>query len=116
MSRRSPVTTHILDLQSGRPAAGVDVRLDRHDEVGAWVRVATGTTDADGRITDLLADAPFEAATYRLTFELEPYLEANDRPRFFPRAAIEFTVDDPAQHYHVPLLLSPYGYSTYRGS
>lgn len=116
MKPRSPITTHILDLQSGRPADGVEVLLDRHDNVGAWVRIASATTDADGRIADLLEEGTLQVATYRLTFELKPYLQTHERPLFFSRAAIEFTIDDPTQHYHVPLLLSPYGYSTYRGS
>ncbi|MEM8931623.1 MAG: hydroxyisourate hydrolase [Acidobacteriota bacterium] len=113
---RSPITTHVLDLAAGLPAAGVDALLEqRHDD--AFVALGRGTTDDDGRIGDLLpSDHTLASGVYRLTFEIGPYLEAQGDPGFYPVASIVFRVGDPTEHYHVPLLLSPYGYSTYRGS
>ncbi len=99
----SQVTTHVLDTAAGRPAAGVSVTLERDDDV-----VARGTTDADGRLATLGPDH-LESATYRLRFDTSAH------SRFFPEVVIAFAVagDD---HFHVPLLLSPFGYTTYRGS
>ncbi len=111
----SPVTTHVLDTARGRPAAGVAVILERR-RGEAWERVASGVTDGDGRWRDLTADHPLSAAIYRLTFDTEAYFVAHDVEGFFPEAVVTFRVADPEEHYHVPLLLSPFGYSTYRGS
>ena len=103
------ISTHVLDTAKGKPAAGVPVTLDV-DRAG-WETVAVGSTDADGRVK-LLADPP-EPGTYRLTFDTNLY----NPDGFFPVVQIEFKVAAVgASHYHVPLLLSPYGYSTYRGS
>ncbi|MGZ8709105.1 MAG: hydroxyisourate hydrolase [Thermoanaerobaculia bacterium] len=98
------ITTHVLDTAKGRPAVGVRVVLVRDGQV-----LFDGVTDDDGRAR-LLDRA--EAGTYRLTFDTGSYNPGG----FFPEATIVFTVDAPEHHYHVPLLLSPYGYSTYRGS
>jgi len=98
------ITTHVLDTSKGRPATGVPVVLEH----GASV-LARGTTDADGRLK--LAEPP-AAGEYRLTFDTKGYLPDG----FYPVVTIVFTVRDPKQHHHVPLLLSPFGYSTYRGS
>ena len=111
----SPITTHVLDTSLGRPAAGVAARLDRQSGAEAWVEVGRGVTDADGRIRDLCKGA-LEAGAYRLTFDTGAYFRARDAPGFYPQVTIEFEVRDPGQHHHVPLLLSPFGYSTYRGS
>jgi 5-hydroxyisourate hydrolase len=105
----SPLTTHVLDTAKGRPAEGVPLRLVAPD--GA---VTTGVTDADGRCRTLLPEGGLSAGNWSLTFDLAPYFAG--APAFYPVATIVFTVTDPAQHHHVPLLLSPYGYSTYRGS
>ena len=105
------VTTHILDAATGKPARGVAVVLA--DAAGATV--ATGTTNDDGRIGDLGPDA-LDAGTYRLTFATGDYFAATGRESFYPSVTIDFTVADTTQHYHVPLLLSPFAYSTYRGS
>ncbi|MFZ5482133.1 MAG: hydroxyisourate hydrolase [Myxococcota bacterium] len=102
------ITTHVLDVARGRPAAGVPVTLDRLD--GDWVRVGEGVTDADGRCKTLIS-GPAAPGTWRLTFDTGAY----DPDGFFPEAVIVFRVRD-ARHHHVPLLLSPFGYSTYRGS
>lgn len=110
---RSPITTHVLDTAAGRPAAGVAVTLEISGEDG-WRRLAAGTTDDDGRIADLLpVDHRLSPGTYRLTFDVGGYLAGAG---FYPEVPVIFRVVDPDQHYHVPLLLSPFGYSTYRGS
>ena len=106
----SGITTHVLDTARGRPAAGVPVRLERREGAG-WRGIARGTTDDDGRLRSLTGPS-IEAGTYRITFDTGAY-NANG---FFPEVSIVFEVNDAAQHYHVPLLLSPFGYSTYRGS
>lgn len=113
---RSPITTHVLDTARGRPAAGVAVELER-DVGGAFERLATGTTDDDGRVGDLLpAEHRLEPGVYRLSFAVGAYFEVRGVRCFYPSVSILFGIDDPRAHYHVPLLLSPFGYSTYRGS
>ena len=112
----SGVTTHILDTSLGRPAGGVLVTLEIHVG-GAFCEVGRGTTDADGRLRTLLpAGEPVLAGSYRLTFHTGPYFERNGVAGFYPEVSVTFLVRDPAQHYHVPLLLNPFGFSTYRGS
>lgn len=103
------MSTHILDTVRGTPAADVPVRLERREADG-WRAVADGHTDADGR---LRFRTPVRAGDYRLHFDVEPYLGAD---AFFPEITVAFHVPDPDRHYHVPLLLSRYGYTTYRGS
>jgi 5-hydroxyisourate hydrolase len=110
----SAITTHVLDTALGRPAAGVSVRLERL-HAGQVTALATGSTDGDGRVPDLGPDQ-VEAGTYRLLFDTAAYFAASGQTGFFPEVGISFTLADPAQHYHVPLLLSPFAYSTYRGS
>ncbi|HEX7706478.1 MAG TPA: hydroxyisourate hydrolase [Thermoanaerobaculia bacterium] len=100
------ITTHVLDTAKGRPAAGVRITLRRDDEI-----LFDGVTDQDGRARVLDPDR-VEATTYRLTFDTGGY----NADGFFPEATIVFRITDTAQHHHVPLLLSPFGYSTYRGS
>ncbi len=112
MSARSPITTHILDTSVGRPAAGVEVRLC--DASGG--EIGRGVTNEDGRVTDLLAPGTLAAGTYRITFETGAYFASQGKRGFYPRVEITFEVSAPSEHYHVPLLLNPYGYSTYRGS
>ena len=114
----SGISSHVLDTARGRPAAGVVVHLDVATGAnGGWRRLASAETDDDGRVAALLpAGTALEAATYRLTFEVGAWFAAQGVDAFYPRAAVEFRVADPAQHFHVPLLLSPFGYSTYRGS
>ncbi|HVS01378.1 MAG TPA: hydroxyisourate hydrolase [Thermoanaerobaculia bacterium] len=112
----SGLSTHILDLARGRPAAGVTVVLARLTG-GDWKEVGRGDTDADGRVSRLLPEgAPLERGTYRLLFDTGGYFRARGREPFYPEVTVVFAVSDPASHHHVPLLLSPYGYSTYRGS
>lgn len=106
------LSTHILDVSRGLPAAGVAVRLEQNLE-GHWRLLSQATTDADGRAR--LREGELEAGTYRLSFEVAAYFEAMDTPAFYPVVQVTFSVRD-ARHHHVPLLLSPFGFSTYRGS
>jgi 5-hydroxyisourate hydrolase len=110
----SAVTTHVLDTAQGRPAAGVLVRLEHAVGQGGAV-VAAGTTDDDGRVRSLGPDRVC-AGTYRLVFDTAGYFTRTGQPCFFPEVSLSFVVADPDQHHHVPLLLSPFAYSTYRGS
>ncbi len=113
----SGITTHVLDLALGRPARGVAVKLELHTGNRGWVTLADGVTDDDGRVKDLLAPgARLDAGRYRLTFATGDYFAARGQECFHPEAAVTFDVRDGSQHHHVPLLLSPFGYSTYRGS
>ncbi len=113
----SAITTHVLDTSRGRPASGVHVRLEAQKGGGGWEVLAEGATDGDGRLRDLLpAEHALAAGIYRLVFEVGSYLRAHAQEGFYPEVPVVFEVSDPTQHYHVPLLLSPYGYSTYRGS
>jgi len=111
----SPITTHVLDTARGRPAAGLRVVLEVRAGRGFRL-LARGTTDANGRIADLLEGGRLKRGTYRLTFDTARYFRATRRSIFYPSVTLLFEVQDPRQHYHVPLLLSPFGYSTYRGS
>jgi 5-hydroxyisourate hydrolase len=112
----SGITTHVLDTSRGRPAAGIDVALERLAD-GLWESLGRGRTDADGRVRALLADGrPLVPGPHRLIFDTAPYFAALGTRSFYPQITIAFEVADPGEHYHVPLLLSPYGYSTYRGS
>jgi 5-hydroxyisourate hydrolase len=106
------ISTHILDTVSGDPARGVPVRLERHDTDG-WRTVGEGPTDDDGRLRFPVEAGDRQAGGYRLVFSVEPYLGGE---AFFPEITVAFHVHDPERHYHVPLLLSRYGYTTYRGS
>jgi 5-hydroxyisourate hydrolase len=110
------ITTHVLDTAAGRPGRGIAIELERADARGAWQPVGAGATDDDGRLRTLTAPGPVEPGTYRIRFQTGAYLAAQGTAGFFPVVEIQFTVADGAQHYHVPLLLSPFGYSTYRGS
>jgi 5-hydroxyisourate hydrolase len=111
----SHVTTHILDTSAGRPAAGVAVALHSRDDGGNWTQVATATTDDDGRVKDLGPER-LETGTYRLIFDTGSYYASRRTPTFFPEVDLVFAVSGSEEHYHVPLLLSPFAYSTYRGS
>ena len=112
---QSPITTHILDTAHGHPAGGVAVFLEQQGPEG-WVVVGGGTTDGDGRLRTLLEPGKLVAGNYRLIFETGPYFASQNIASFYPQAMVVFTVRDATQHYHVPLLLAPFGYSTYRGS
>jgi len=110
----SAITTHVLDVSRGRPASGLNVILER---VGSQpAALAKASTDADGRVKAFKPTPSLQAGTYRLIFDVGAYFAAAGVDAFYPRVVVEFDVHDVAQHYHVPLLLSPFGYSTYRGS
>lgn len=109
------VSTHVLDIHRGRPAQGVPVSLERKNGA-AFELLKKATTDADGRVKDLVGEGQLEAGTYRITFDTGAYFTAQNIEGFYPEAAIVFIVREPNSHYHVPLLLSAHGYSTYRGS
>ncbi len=105
------ITTHVLDTSSGKPAAGLEVRLERPD----GTRVAAAVTGRDGRIADW-PGASVPPGRYRIVFATGAWFHAASRSTLYPEVAIEFETDDGAAHYHLPLLISPFGYSTYRGS
>lgn len=108
----SSVSTHVLDTALGKPAAGIRAALESEAQPGQWEAVGqTATTDADGRIASFVPPASLTPGIYRLRFDTGAY-----QTGFYPEVIITFRIDSPAQHYHVPLLLSPFGYSTYRGS
>ena len=109
------ISTHVLDTALGAPARSLTVRLEVLEASGAWRTLATAVTDDDGRVKGLADPAPLEGRTCRLCFETGAYLAGGGRPVFFPQVEITFVVGSEAR-YHVPLLLSPFGYSTYRGS
>ena len=111
----STITTHVLDVARGRPARDVAVVLERVGAPQATL-LARATTDADGRVKAFTPTPSLTPGSYRLTFEVGAYFAAAGIEAFYPRVVVEFDVRDASQHYHVPLLLSPFGYSTYRGS
>lgn len=109
------VSTHILDTAKGRPAAGVKILIERR-ELAGFTPIASAVTDDDGRVKQLLTATQSTAGEYRATFEVGAYFARNGEKSFYPEVYVVFTIDAPSEHYHVPLLLSPFGYSTYRGS
>ena len=112
---KSPITTHILDTAVGRPAAGVRVVLEKRG-AGGYAMLGEGVTDADGRITDLMEAGTLTEGVHRLTFYVGEYLGDSGRKGFYPQIPVVFEIGATDEHYHVPLLLNPFGYSTYRGS
>jgi 5-hydroxyisourate hydrolase len=109
------LSTHVLDTALGRPAAGVRITCERL-EGAEWRELTERETDADGRVGDLVARDALTAGVHRLSFATAEYAAAIGTPTFWPLVTILFEVTDPTEHHHVPLLLSPFGYSTYRGS
>ncbi|MEO7823552.1 MAG: hydroxyisourate hydrolase [Gemmatimonadaceae bacterium] len=108
----STLSTHVLDTALGQPARGIRVTLEHSGTV-----IGSGVTDADGRVRDLhQKDAQLDEGSYRLTFHIGDYFAKSGRESFFPEVVVSFRVAGGTEHYHVPLLLSPFGYSTYRGS
>ena len=108
------LSSHVLDGTRGRPAVGVSVRWDRLDD-GAWQPVAHAVTDEDGRVTDWGGASP-DKGTHRVVFGSGDYFGRQQVETFYPEVVVVFEVTDPGRHHHVPLLLSPFAYSTYRGS
>lgn len=112
----SKITTHVLDVSVGRPAANVPVLLETQSPNGLWTEVGRGVTDSDGRLKDLTTGQTLTTGTYRLTFDTRPYFAGRNIAGLYPQVSIVFEVKSAQEHYHIPLLLSPFGYSTYRGS
>jgi 5-hydroxyisourate hydrolase len=111
----STITTHVLDTSHGRPA--VELKIELHRKSGEeWKSIGAGFTDENGRCGELLGEAPLAVGTYRLTFRAGAYFNAQHIESFYSDIPVVFEVRDARMHFHVPLLLSPYGYSTYRGS
>ena len=108
------ISTHILDTAHGRPAVGVAVTLSRRAS-GDWSVVANAVTDADGRVKEF-ASGRIERGEYRLEFDTAAYFESSGTAAFYPEVSVVFTVEDTGAHHHVPLLLAPFGYTTYRGT
>ncbi len=116
MSQTSQITTHVLDTAVGKPAQGIDLTLS-HLIGDSWELLGGGTTNSDGRVADLLPDkVVLEAGRYKVLFVTEAYFQNQQVKAFYPYAEIVFDIEGDGQHYHIPLLLSPFGYSTYRGS
>jgi len=126
MASKSPITCHVLDSSIGKPAEGVKVHLlaqkttttttPAHSS-SAWVELGSSVTNADGRCVHLpLPSATLEPGSYQIVFETKEYFERSDRKSFYPFVQITFTIENPSEHYHVPLLISPFSYTTYRGS
>lgn len=109
------LSVHVLNEQTGKPAAGVTVRLEQQQGSG-WKSLAQDVTDEQGRIKALMPDAVKQTGTYRVVFATGEYFLAHQQESFFPEIPVVFTISSTQEHYHVPLLLSQYGYSTYRGS
>ena len=109
------ITTHVLDTARGRPGNAIAIELERAD-AGVWHLVGGGVTDDDGRLRTLTPPGQVQPGTYRIRFQTGAYFTAHGSTGFFPVVEIQFSVIDGTQHYHVPLLLSPFGFSTYRGS
>lgn len=112
---KAPITSHILDTHSGTPAAGIKVSLQqRHED--QWRTLSEASTNADGRIDNWPDAFALRTGEYRLRFATKPYFDARDLPSFFPHVDVTFLIEELQRHYHVPLLLSAFSYSTYRGS
>lgn len=106
----STLSTHVLDTGLGCPAQGIKVSLEQGVEI-----IGTGVTDADGRVPEIRSVTPLEAGVYRLRFLVAEYFAQDGRDSFYPEITVNFRIGA-SEHYHVPLLVSPFGYTTYRGS
>jgi 5-hydroxyisourate hydrolase len=113
----SPITTHVLDTTVGKPGRGITVVIEVGKAGDTWAELASGVTDTDGRIRQFTPELmPLEPGVYRVRFLTAAYFKALGVDGFYPEVNVIVQFDDPAQHYHIPLLLSPFGYTTYRGS
>lgn len=112
----SSISTHVLDVTLGKPAANIAIILEAQSSGGGWSEVARDATDGDGRLRDWPAAKTLPAGIYRLVFDTRAYFAARNLASLYPHIVIVFEVRDAREHYHIPLLLSPFGYSTYRGS
>ncbi|KAK2169031.1 hypothetical protein NP493_1203g01049 [Ridgeia piscesae] len=116
MASGSPLTTHVLDTAQGHPAQNLPITLFRQTAPAQWQQLSSGTTNADGRCPNIISRSEFVNGRYKLTFDTGAYFRQNNQAGFYPYVDVVFEISDPGVHYHVPLLLSPFGYSTYRGS
>ena len=113
----STISTHILDISRGAPASGVAVALETQNPDETWTELSHAWTDDDGRVKPFfLVEEPLSRGVYRLVFDTDTYYATLKIAAFYPQVSVVFKIDDEFQHYHVPLLISPFGYSTYRGS
>jgi len=114
---KSSITSHVLDLSRGRPAPGLSIFLDREAPDGIWTEIGQGTTNAVGRASNLLSvDQPLIPGVYRLRFATGAYFLSQGIMGFYPEIQVVIQIDEPDRHYHIPLMLSPFGYTTYRGN
>lgn len=117
MSVGTTISTHVLDTSLGTPAANITVTLERIDERGVATQIASHVTNGDGRVGALSpSDGALTGGSYKLTFDVASYFAQTMRKSFYTEIGVNFEVGDEPRHYHVPLLVSPFGYSTYRGS
>ncbi len=115
-AEKNPVSVHVLNLQTGVPSEGVKVTLEKQNGE-KWISLASGVTNADGRISALYPDGQqIQPGNYKVTFNTGDYYAAHSQKTFFPEVPVLFHVEKTGEVYHVPLLLSQYGFSTYRGS
>lgn len=113
---QNPLSVHVLNLENGLPSSNVSVTLEEQKN-GQWVKISEAKTNEQGRITELFPEnKAFQSAIYKVTFKTGDWFKANNQKTFFPEVPVIFQVDGSVKHYHIPLLLSPYGYSTYRGN
>lgn len=116
MAAGNPLSVHVLNLENGIPTPGIEVTLE-HQSKGQWQELSRGKTNEQGRITALYPeDKALAAGDYRVVFKTGDYYAGAKRDTFFPEIPVLFKVENTEQHYHIPLLLSPYGFSTYRGN
>ena len=116
LAAANPLSVHILDLQSGQPTAGVTVTLEQKKD-NDWKQISSGVTNAQGRISAMYPlDAPMQTGDYRIVFKTGAHYARLKQETFFPEIPVQFHVEKTDQHYHIPLLLSPFGFSTYRGN
>ncbi|GAA3897441.1 hydroxyisourate hydrolase [Halomonas cibimaris] len=112
----NPLSVHVLNIENGLPSSGVDVTLEQKQDSG-WKQLSAATTGENGRINALYPENTALAnGTYRVTFETGEWFKNHETATFFPEIPVVFSIDGELDHYHIPLLLSPYGYSTYRGN
>ena len=111
------LSTHVLDTSRGRPAGGIAITLERLNAGEGWTPLSEAATDEDGRVKHfVLSESDLGPGTYRLVFSVGKYFAELNQPSFYPEVSVAFLIEPGAEHYHVPLLISPFGYSTYRGS
>jgi len=112
-----PISSHVLDTSSGLPAAGISITFERlNNETQNWEFVIRKEANSDGRASGFVTWEQFEPVVYKMKFDIKEYFQSKNISTFYPYAEVVFEIKDTKAHYHVPLLLSPYGYSTYRGS